>query len=205
MQWFRKYAVALSVVLSLWLFSACMVFVGTSHAADYTVSLSVDQETALSYATEQANVRLGITYCTGAGVTTASPTVTLKAAETGWVNRWFKVTADGTYYRILSVDPGVSLTLTGLYLGTTASRQDCTVHADNGVTPLSAAIPDKTKAQVLQAIADADLANALRNLDARITPIVPKLKAVDSTTRTTVIATDPSPAARSRATTLAEQ
>ena len=175
-----------------------------ARAADYTVTLTATQETALSEATEQVNLRAGILYATGATVTNGSATVTLKSAATDWRGKWLKVAGDTAYYKITSVVVGTSATVAPAYAGATGTGKDVTLHLDDGATPTSAAIPDKTKAQALQAIADADLVNALRNLDARITPVLVNLKALDAATQALVVATDPSPATRTRAVELAK-
>ena len=172
---------------------------------DYTITLSAVQETALSEATEQTNIRAGIVYATGAGVTNGSGTVTVKAAAASWVGKWLRVSGDVAYYKITAVVAGTSATVTPVYAGTTGTGKDITIHLDDGATPTSAAVPDKIKGQVLQSIADADLANALRNLDARITPVLSNLRALDAATQALVLATDPSPATRARAAALAAQ
>ena len=193
----RKYAV---VVLA-----SFFVAVSQARAGDYTVTLTATQETALAEATEQTNIRAGIGYVTSASVTNGSATVTVKAAAASWVGKWLKITGDTVYYKITAVVAGASATVRPAYAGTTGIGKDMTVHLDDGATPASAAIPDKTKAQGLQSIADADLVNALRNLDARITPVLPNLRALDAATQALVLTTDPSPATRSRAAALAAQ
>ena len=174
-----------------------------ARAADYTVTLTATQETALAEATEQTNLRAGILYTTGATVTQGSTSVTVKSAADNWVGKWLKVTGDTAYYKITAVVAGTSATVTPVYAGTTGSAKDVTIHLDDKAIPTSAAIPDKTNAQVLQSITDADLANALRNLDARITPVLLNLRALDAATQALIIATDPSPATRARAAVLA--
>lgn len=196
----RKHAV-LGFVVVVGFFAT----VTRASAADYTVTLTATQETALAEATEQANLRAGILYVTGATVTNGSASVTLKSAAANWVGKWLKVTGDTAYYKITAVVAETSATVTPVYAGTTGSTKDITIHLDDGATPSSAAIPGKTKAQVLQNIADADLANALRNLDARITPVLANLQALDAATQVLVIATDPSPATRARAAARAAQ
>lgn len=196
---FKNHSMSLLLVILSALFSP------GAFAADYVVTLTATQEVALAEATEQANLRVGIVYATGVTVTSGSTTVTLKAATAAWKDRWFKVTGDTTYYRITAVTTGASITLATAYTGTSGAGKDCTIHQDNGATPTSAAVPDKTKTQVLQGIAEADLANVLRNLDARITPVLPNIKALDAATQGVVLSTDPSPATRARAMALAAQ
>lgn len=114
-----------------------MLYVVSSHsavAANRTVSLSTEQETALLAATEQANERRGCTM----------------------VSCGDKLATDGTPLVPLTVD------------------------------------------QALAQIVAADLANALRNLDATIAPVLDNLKALDAATLTKVLATVPSQATKDR-------
>lgn len=195
------YSIFVLVVIAM----GCLTEVPQARAADYTVTLTATQEIALVEATEQTNLRAGVIYATGASVTNGSATVTLKSAAAAWVGRWLKVMGDTAYYKITAAVPDASVTIRSVYAGTTGTGKDVTIHLDDGATPTSAAVPDKTKAQVLQTIADADLINVLRNLDARITPVLANLKALDAATQALVLATDPSPATRSRAAALAAQ
>ena len=197
--WLRYTLCALVVVMGFF------VTVHQARAGDYTVTLTATQETALAEATEQLNLRAGILYATAATVTNGSATVTVKSAAADWRGKWLKVTGDTAYYKITSVVVGISVTITPVYAGTTGSAKDVTLHLDDLATPTSAAIPDRTKAQALQALADADLVNTLRNLDARITPVLSNLRALDAATQALIIATDPSPATRARAAVLATQ
>ena len=196
MQNFYKLLTALFSIWALWA-------VSVAEAGDYTVTLTATQEIALAEATEQTNVHAGILYATGATVTSGSATVTVKAAAAAWVWKWVKVTGDTAYYMITAVVVGASVTVTPVYARVTGIGKDITVHPDDGARPTSAAVPDKTKAQVLQSIADADLTNTLRNLDARITPVLGNLKALDAVTQARVLATVPFPALRERVEVLA--
>lgn len=78
MQWFHRHFVAIYVVLALWWLSMFIIYVGTSHSADYIVTLTPAQETALLYATEQTNERSGLPAATAAEVLTQRITADLE-------------------------------------------------------------------------------------------------------------------------------